>query len=177
MTVNFSCLKLGTGEQLIYAGFGSKWLICKKTIIMGRKGCKMRYCKTQILGTFKLPSIFPLFSVFQKEWMKWNIAECNPYKNKVYPNIVMYIAALIKNYIRVWNHLIGNWQHLNWHRKRCAWSIFSSKDAALARNTHKLKPILYVCHISTICSVNRSVLVIMSLGFHFGSIHLEEAMT
>lgn len=158
---------------------GQNDLFAKKTIIMGRKGCKMRYCKTQILGTFKLPSIFPLFSVFQKERMKWNIAECNPYKNKVYPNIVMYIAALIKNYIRVWNHLIGNWQHLNWHtEKGVLGQYFLPKMLLwLEIHTHKLKPILYVCHISTICSVNRSVLVIMSLGFHFGSIHLEEAMT
>lgn len=80
MIVNFSCLKLVMGWKAIYAGYGSKMtIICKKYIkIMGRKGCIMRYCKTQILvgNNLQVTLNFPLFSVSQKEWMKWNIAEC-----------------------------------------------------------------------------------------------------
>ena len=79
MIVNFSCLKLVMGEKLFMLDMGQKWLLfAKKYIkIMGRKGCIMRYCKTQILvgNNLQVTLNFPLFSVSQKEWMKWNTAE------------------------------------------------------------------------------------------------------
>ena len=76
MIVNFSCLKLVMGEKLLMLDMGQKWLFAKIYIkIMGRKGCIMRYCKTQILvgNNLQVTLNFPLFSVSQKEWMKWNI--------------------------------------------------------------------------------------------------------
>lgn len=80
MIVNFSCLKLVMGEKLFMLDMGQKWLLFAKNYIkiMGRKGCIMRYCKTQILvgNNLQVTLNFPLFSVSQKEWMKWNIAEC-----------------------------------------------------------------------------------------------------
>lgn len=76
MIVNVSCLKLGIGKKLFMLDLGQTTYLQKK--IMGRKGCIMRYCKTQILvgNNLQITLNFPLFSVFQKKWMKWNIEEC-----------------------------------------------------------------------------------------------------
>lgn len=66
---------------------------------MGRKGCIMRYCKTQMLvgNNLQITLNFPLFSVSRKRRNEMKHSRnVNPYKNKVYPNIVMYIAALLK---------------------------------------------------------------------------------
>lgn len=98
MIVNFSCLKLGIGEKLFMLDLGQNDLFAKKLKIMGRKGCILKYCKTQILvgNNPQKPSISLCFHFLKKnEWneIKQNV---NPYKNKVYPNIVMYIAALLK---------------------------------------------------------------------------------
>ena len=70
MIVNFSCLKLVMGEKLLMLDMGQTGLFAKKYIkILGRKGCIMRYCKTQILvgNNLQVTLNFPLFSVSQKE--------------------------------------------------------------------------------------------------------------
>ena len=64
MSVNFSCLKLG--EKLFMLDMGQNdYYLQKKKKITGRKGCIMRYCKTQILVGNDLQ-----VSVSQKERMK-----------------------------------------------------------------------------------------------------------
>lgn len=67
MIVNFSCLKLGIGNKLFMLDLGQMTYLQKK--IMGRKGCIMRYCKTQILVGNNLQNYlqFPFVFSFSKK--------------------------------------------------------------------------------------------------------------
>lgn len=51
--------------MLFMLDLGQNDLFAKKLKIMGRKGCIMKYCKTQILvgNNFQITFNFPLFSV------------------------------------------------------------------------------------------------------------------
>lgn len=68
MIVNFSCLKLGIGKKLFMLDLGQMTYL-QKIIIMGRKGCIMRYCKTQIVVGNNLQNYpqFPFVFSFSKK--------------------------------------------------------------------------------------------------------------
>lgn len=70
MIVNFSCLKLGIGKKLFMLDLGQMTYLQKNN--NGRKGCIMRYCKTQIVVGNNLQNYpqFPFVFSFSKKKKK-----------------------------------------------------------------------------------------------------------